>query len=161
MQGGAATLAERARQLRTQPDLLLATDMLNLPAFLGLTRDLFAHLPVALYCHENQLTYPFPPGEKRDLTYGMINWLSMLAADRVLFNSAFHLEDWFDELPRLLKHFPDCTHLHRVPGVRAYRYSVPGNGYCGSSAGVSRTGPGSPRAPGKYSASGSSQAVRK
>jgi glycosyltransferase involved in cell wall biosynthesis len=125
MQGGAATLAEQARQLDAQPDLLLATDMLNLPAFLGLTRDLFSHLPVALYCHENQLTYPFAPGEKRDLTYGMINWLSMLAADRVLFNSAFHMEDWFDELPRLLKHFPDCTHVHRIPGVRAKSSVLP------------------------------------
>ena len=119
MQGGAVTLAERARQLETRPDLLLVTDMLNLPAFLGLTRDLYPHLPVALYCHENQLTYPLQPGEKRDLTYGTINWLSMLAADCVLFNSAYHLGDWFDELPRLLKHFPDHTHLHCVPKVRA------------------------------------------
>jgi glycosyltransferase involved in cell wall biosynthesis len=125
MQGGAATLAERARELGLRPDLLLATDMLNLPAFLGLTRDLFADLPVALYFHENQLTYPLPPGEKRDLTYGMINWLSMLAANRVLFNSTFHLESWFDELPRLLKHFPDYTHLHRVPGVRARSQVLP------------------------------------
>jgi len=76
-------------------------------------------VPVALYCHENQFTYPCPPGEKRDLTYGMINWLSMLAADRVFFNSVFHLEDWFEELPRLLKHFPDYTHVHRIAEVRA------------------------------------------
>jgi glycosyltransferase involved in cell wall biosynthesis len=118
MQGGALTLAEQARALETRPDLILASDMLNLPAFLGLTRDFFHTVPVALYCHENQLTYPFPPGEKRDLTYGMINWLSMLAADRVFFNSAYHLEDWFDELPRLLKHFPDHTHVHRIAEVR-------------------------------------------
>jgi glycosyltransferase involved in cell wall biosynthesis len=125
MQGGAATLAERARELGARPDLLLVTDMLNLPAFLGLTRDLFADLPVVLYCHENQLTYPLPPGEKRDLTYGMINWLSMLAANCVLFNSAFHLHSWFEELPRLLKHFPDYTHVHCVPDVRARSQVLP------------------------------------
>jgi glycosyltransferase involved in cell wall biosynthesis len=118
MQGGAVTLAEQARALAGRPDLVLATDMVNLPAFLGLARDLFAGVPVALYCHENQLTYPFPPGEKRDLTYGVINWLSMLAADRVYFNSRYHLEEWFDELPRLLKHFPNHTHVHRIAGVR-------------------------------------------
>ena len=118
MQGGALTLAERARNLSLRPDVILASDMLNLPAFLGLTRDFLASVPIALYCHENQLTYPFPPGEKRDLTYGMINWLSMLAADKVLFNSHFHLEDWFEELPRLLKHFPDHTHVHRIAEVR-------------------------------------------
>jgi len=125
MQGGAATLAEEARQLGTQPDLLLVTDMLNLPAFLGLARRWLADVPVALYCHENQLTYPLPPGEKRDLTYGMINWLSMLAADRVFFNSAHHMEDWFEELPRLLKHFPDYTHVHRIEGVRARSVVLP------------------------------------
>jgi glycosyltransferase involved in cell wall biosynthesis len=125
MQGGAATLAERARDLDTHPDLLLVTDMLNLPAFLGLTRRLLGNVPVALYCHENQLTYPLRPGERRDLTYAMINWLSMLAADRVLFNSAYHMEAWFEELPRLLKHFPDYTHLHRVSQVRARAEALP------------------------------------
>jgi glycosyltransferase involved in cell wall biosynthesis len=99
--------------------------MLNLPAFLGLTRDTLANVPVLLYCHENQLTYPLQPGEKRDLTYGVINWLSMLAADRVAFNSSYHLEAWFDELPRLLKHFPEYTHLHRVPEVRATSSVLP------------------------------------
>ena len=125
MQGGAVTLAEEVLQMNTRPDLLLVTDMLNLPAFLGLTRRLLADVPVALYCHENQLTYPIPPGEKRDLTYGMINWLSMLAADQVFFNSAYHLEDWFDELPRLLKHFPDYTHVHRIEEVRARSVVLP------------------------------------
>jgi glycosyltransferase involved in cell wall biosynthesis len=118
MQGGAVTLAERARALDRRPDLILASDMVNLPVFLALTRDFLAGVPTALYCHENQLTYPLPPGEKRDLTYGMINWLSMLAADRVFFNSRFHLEDWFAALPNMLKHFPDYPHLHRLAEVR-------------------------------------------
>jgi len=119
MQGGALTLAERARALRSRPDVILASDMLNLPAFLGLTRDFLGDVPVALYCHENQLTYPFPPDDRRDLTYGMINWLSMLAANRVFFNTQYHMDDWFDELPNLLKHFPDYAHVHRIAEVRA------------------------------------------
>ena len=125
MQGGALTLAEQTRALTFRPDLILASDMLNLPAFLGLTRGFLAGVPAALYCHENQLTYPFPPGEKRDLTYGMINWLSMLAADRVFFNSRYHLEEWFEELPRLLKHFPDYAHVHRIAEVRAKAEVLP------------------------------------
>jgi Domain of unknown function (DUF3524). len=41
------------------PDAVLATDMLNLPTWLGLMRrQLPATTPVALYMHENQLTYP-------------------------------------------------------------------------------------------------------
>jgi len=118
MHGGALSLAEQVRASASRPDLVLVSDMVNLPAFLGLGRDVLGDVPVVMYCHENQLTYPCPPGEKRDLTYGVINWLSMVAADRVLFNSQFHLEDWFDELPRLLKHFPDCSHLGAVENVR-------------------------------------------
>ncbi len=125
MQGGAATLAEMTGKLEGTPDLLLVTDMLNLPAFLGLTRRRLGGVPVLLYCHENQLTYPFPPGEKRDLTYGMINWLSMLAADRILFNSHYHLEDWFGALPSCLKHFPDYTHTHRIREIRSRSEVLP------------------------------------
>ncbi len=128
MQGGAVTLAERARKqyvASDAPDLLLTTDMLNLPAFLGLSRDWLSDTPVALYCHENQLTYPMAPGQKRDLTYAMINWLSMLTADRVFFNSAYHQADWFEALPRLLKHFPDFTHVHRIAAVEAKASVLP------------------------------------
>jgi glycosyltransferase involved in cell wall biosynthesis len=125
MQGGALTLAEQTRASLERPDALLASDMLNLPAFLGLTRSFLADLPAALYCHENQLTYPTPPGEKRDLTYAMINWLSMLTAERIFFNSQYHLKAWFDELPRLLSHFPDYTHLHRIAEVRARAQVLP------------------------------------
>jgi glycosyltransferase involved in cell wall biosynthesis len=121
MQGGALELAEQARALLAggeRPDLLLATSMVNLPAFLGLRRRELGDVPAVLYMHENQLTYPPPPGSRRDLTYGMIQHLSTLAADRVFFNSRYHLESWFNELPRLLKHFPDYTHLETAEAAR-------------------------------------------
>lgn len=124
MQGSALTLAYRVGDL-PPPDLVLATDMLNLPVFLGLARQRLADVPVAMYCHENQLTYPIRPGERRDLTYAMINWLSMVAADRIFFNSSYHRDDWFEALPRLLKHFPDHVHLDWMPGVRARSEVMP------------------------------------
>ena len=129
MQGGAIELAaQAARLLETgnMPDAILATDMLNLPAWLGLLRGkLPAHVPVALYMHENQLTYPWRPGEGRDLTYAMINWLSQLAAAAVIFNSHYHHDAWFDELPNLLKHYPDYNHVRLVDAVQAHSYVLP------------------------------------
>jgi glycosyltransferase involved in cell wall biosynthesis len=80
---------------------------------------------VALYFHENQLTYPLQPGEKRDLHYGFINFVSALRADAIFFNSAYHLEALFDELPRLLKHFPDYTELWTVDALRAKSQVLP------------------------------------
>ena len=118
MHGGGVTLARHYREQAVAADLLLATDMLDLTTFLALTRDLTHATPVALYMHENQLTYPMRPGEARDLHYGFINYATMLCADAILFNSAYHLSSWFEELPRLLKHFPDYNELNTIPLLR-------------------------------------------
>jgi glycosyltransferase involved in cell wall biosynthesis len=118
MHGGAVTLARMYREREIEADLILASDMLDLSTFLALTRDLTHHTPAALYMHENQLTYPLRPGEKRDLHYGFINYASMLCARRVFFNSQYHLESWFYELPRLLKHFPDYNEIPTVSMLR-------------------------------------------
>jgi glycosyltransferase involved in cell wall biosynthesis len=129
MQGGAMDLASLAMgQLASTgaPDVIVATDMVNLPAWLGLMRRTpAAQTPLLLYMHENQLTYPWRSGEKPDLTYGMVNWLSQLCADAVVFNSRFHLDGWFSEVPRLLKHFPDANHLHRIADVKAKSAVLP------------------------------------
>lgn len=118
MHGGAVTLARNWLADPWQPDLILATDMLDLTTFLALTRRRLANVPTAVYFHENQLTYPPVPGTKRDLHYGFINYATMLAADRVYFNSAFHRTAFFDELPRLLKHFPDFTELETIDQLK-------------------------------------------
>jgi glycosyltransferase involved in cell wall biosynthesis len=121
MHGGAVTMARKALQARAEgfePDVVFATGMVNLPAFLALARESFAGVPVVLYLHENQLTYPLPPSTPRDHTYGYINYLSCLAADRVVFNSRFHFDEFMEALPVLLRAFPDYTHLDTVQQIR-------------------------------------------
>lgn len=121
MEGGSVTLARKAREAvekHGMPDLLFATDMVNLPAFHSLTRDLFSDVPVAVYFHENQLTYPLPPDRSRDRAYSITNYLTALGADHVLFNSAFHMEEFLEALPLLLRDFPDFTNLHTVRAIR-------------------------------------------
>ncbi len=125
MQGGAVTLARMAGTLSGQPDLLLASDMLNVPVFLALCGEEVAQKPLALYFHENQLTYPLPPGEKRDLHFGFVNLVSALRAEALYFNSCYHLAAFFDELPRLLKHFPDYNELWSVEVLRAKAQVLP------------------------------------
>ena len=129
MQGGPIELAAQARQLlaaEPPPAAILATDMLNLPVWLGLLRgELPADIPIFLYMHENQLTYPSRPDEKPDLTYAMTNWLSQLAAQRVIFNSDYHRQSWFAALPNLLKHFPDYNHLEEIEAVQKRSVVLP------------------------------------
>ena len=120
MHGGAVTLARffSARGSQPAPDLILATDMLDLTTFLALTRAQTANAAAVYYFHENQLTYPPPPGEKRALQYGFNNKAAALAADAAYINSRFHLEAFFGELPRLLKHFPDYNELETIDALR-------------------------------------------
>ncbi len=121
MHGGAVTMARKALQALGEgfrPDVIFATDMVNLPAFLALTRPQLSDVPVVLYFHENQLTYPLPEGTERDYTYAYVNYLSCLAADRVVFNSQFHYDEFMQALPVLLRAFPDYTHLHTVQEIR-------------------------------------------
>jgi glycosyltransferase involved in cell wall biosynthesis len=117
MLGGAVTLAEAFLKLGEAPDLIVASDMLDLTTFLALTRPNDAR--TAVYFHENQLTYPAGPRQKLQEHYAFINYTSALAADTVFFNSAYHRDAFFDELPRLLKHFPDHTNLHTIERLRA------------------------------------------
>ncbi len=117
MSGGSVTLAEKTENIKEQIDLVMASSMTNLPAFIALTNPRFAHVPIVLYMHENQLTQPVPGTEERDLTYCYINYLSVLAADFVLFNSDFHKRDFLDALPGFLAKFPDYQQSESIAKI--------------------------------------------
>jgi glycosyltransferase involved in cell wall biosynthesis len=135
MHGGAVTLARRFMAQAARPDLILATSMLDLATFLALTRSRTSRTPAVLYMHENQLTYPLPEDPtigamrrqqgERDQHYAFINFTSMLAAERVLFNSRYHLESWFGALPAFLKHFPEHNELESAQRLRAKSEVLP------------------------------------
>lgn len=123
MHGGAVTLARRFLAGAFTPSLILATDMLDLTTFLSLTRHRTASIPTAVYFHENQLTYPWGPLDRdiakgRDQHYGFINYASALAADRVFFNSRFHMEAFLAALASFLKGFPEHNEPRSVDAIR-------------------------------------------
>ncbi|MFV1963302.1 MAG: DUF3524 domain-containing protein, partial [Acidimicrobiia bacterium] len=92
MFGGTLTLARRAIELVSQhgpPNVVLASDMLDLPSFLGHAGAVLGNPKTVLYMHENQLTYPISPTSRDDLAYAYLNWSSMVRADEVWFNSQF------------------------------------------------------------------------
>lgn len=119
MRGGAVTLARLARATAGRPDLIVASDMLDLATFRGLTADLLADVPAAVYFHENQLTYPLPPGRQRDLSFAWVNYTTALCADAVIFNSAFHRAEFLAALPGLLGRYHDYRELETVDTIAA------------------------------------------
>jgi glycosyltransferase involved in cell wall biosynthesis len=130
MHGAAETFARLYVEGNCAPDLLLATDMLDLAGFLALTRKHTALLPVAIYFHENQLAYPWSPDDpdphlQRDVHYAYINYRSALVADRVFWNSAYNMESFCTGLDKMLRAFPDHQGLHNVDAIRAKSQVLP------------------------------------
>jgi glycosyltransferase involved in cell wall biosynthesis len=125
MQGGAVTLARMYHERGITPDVILASDMADLSTFRALTRHTTAHVPTALYFHENQLTYPQNQRQGHGWRYGFINYVSALAADAVYFNSPFHHDAFFAALPNMLKHFYDYNELDSIAALQAKASVLP------------------------------------
>ena len=124
MHGGAISLAQLVIPGMPLPDLILATDMIDLNLFLSLTRSWSHNIPVAIYFHENQLNYPWSATDadvrlKRDNHYAFINYTSALAANDVFFNSAYHQQAFINELPKFLKAFPDHQNINTIQNIAA------------------------------------------
>lgn len=120
MHGAHVTLAPQiaaAVDARGPFDAVMASSMTDVAGLLGIARAALASARVVLFMHENQLTFPRPEHDRDDLTYAMTNWTSMLASDLVVFNSAYHRDDWFAAVRGFLARFPDHRHTSLVDAV--------------------------------------------
>nr|WP_319493742.1 DUF3524 domain-containing protein [uncultured Desulfobacter sp.] len=104
MRGSALAFVRQIENINDY-DLVFASDMVDITDFKALAGPQCP--PVALYFHENQLSYPLEPGEQRDFHLGFTNIMSALAADAVFFNSQFHQADFFSAAKRLIRKMPD------------------------------------------------------
>lgn len=120
MRGAAVTIAPRLvadAEQRGSPDLLVVSDMVDLGDLLARTRLTHGRVPVVLYLHENQLTYPRRPGEPLDTGLAWITWRNLTFADEIWCNSAFHRDELLGALPELLHGVPDHDHTDLLSGV--------------------------------------------
>ncbi len=74
--------------------------------------------PAMVYFHENQLTYPLSEGQTHDVAAAWTNVTTALAADRVVFNSCFHRDAFFEALPGLIRLMPDYRPGWVVDAIR-------------------------------------------
>ncbi len=120
MHGGALTLSKMFNEylkLNKKPDLIIVTDMLNLPVFTSFAN--VKNIPIISFFHENQITYPWSTQDRdkeknRDHHYGFINYTTALRSDLVMFNSHYHKNIFIKELKKFLKKFPDNNDLFNV-----------------------------------------------
>ena len=96
-------------------DCLFVTSMTDVSQLKALERRC---PPVILYMHENQLTYPRPKGVKRDMHAEMLQVSSCLSADRILFNSEYHRNAFFEALPAHLRSYPEYRPDWIIPRLK-------------------------------------------
>ena len=82
-------------------DGIIVTDLFNLADFKALVGSPCP--PILAYFHENQMTYPQPPGDKGVFQLGIINITTALVADMVIFNSKMHRDAFLNAVPEFLK----------------------------------------------------------
>jgi glycosyltransferase involved in cell wall biosynthesis len=91
-----------------QPDVIVATSMVDLSTLRGLHPRISA-VPAIYYFHENQFAYPRSARQVESVDPQMVQLYGALAADRLLFNSAFNRDSFLDGLDCLLAEMPDAV----------------------------------------------------
>ena len=129
MHGGAITLAKMYNRLEKNFNLIICSDMLNLPVFKSLCTEIHS-IKTIMYFHENQLSYPWSPLDKdlvlkRDLHYHYINYTSSLVSDHNYFNSEYHLGSYTKGLKKYLKKMPDLRNQDTINEIYNKSSSLP------------------------------------
>lgn len=94
-----ATLSQRF-------DVVLATSMVDMATLVGL----FPHLGQArkiVYFHENQFAYPESSEQVPQVEAKMVNLYAALAADTLVFNTAYNRDSFFTGVRQFLKKMPE------------------------------------------------------
>lgn len=107
MRAAGLVLGERAAALaappKRRPRVVVATGLLDLAHF---RQRWGGDARVLLYMHENQLSYPRPPGEPLERGFAVAHLASLFAADGLAFNSRSQLRSFADDLDAFLDEMP-------------------------------------------------------
>ena len=107
VRGNSLSWAFGERHTLEQPyDVVIATSMTDLSALRGMVPRLAA-IPALVYCHENQFAYPQSPERVPCNEPKVTGLYAMLAAERVLFNSAHNRDTLLAGAAELLAQMPD------------------------------------------------------
>ncbi len=117
IRGNALSWAAEQQDILQQPfDLIVATSMVDLATLKGLVANLAA-VPALLYFHENQFAYPESGHARGSVEAQMTSIYSAMAADRLLFNSAYNRQTFLQGAKALLKKLPDHAPLSVIEAL--------------------------------------------
>lgn len=108
----------------TQPDLILATSMVDLATLKGL-HPRIATVPCIYYFHENQFAYPTREQQHSSVDPQMVQLYGALSANCLLFNSQYNLDSFLSGVTDLLQKLPDAVPEGVVSALRSKSAVLP------------------------------------
>ncbi len=126
MRHSALSAAHEIAAMPEPPGVIVATDMCNASELRGHLPARLRSVPLVVYFHEHQLTYPVRGEEQeRDDHFALTNLASALAADAVWCNSRYLLGSMVDGLRELLRRMPSPRLIERLPEIEAKARVLP------------------------------------
>ena len=111
MRLAAPYFAEQLNTLDTgkQYDRILCSSFVDVAAFRSLVGERFQQVPLYTYFHENQFAYPVQKEDERDFHFGLTNLTTILASDKVAFNTRYNQDTLIEGARKLLRICPDMN----------------------------------------------------
>ena len=109
MRLAAPYFAEQLNTLDTgkKYDRILCSSFVDVAAFRSLVCERFQKVPLYTYFHENQFAYPVQKEDERDFHFGLTNLTTILASDKVAFNTCYNQDTLIEGARKLLRICPD------------------------------------------------------
>jgi glycosyltransferase involved in cell wall biosynthesis len=115
MRFAAPWVAAQLGARRPDVEAVLCSTFVDVATLRGLAPAWFNSLPILTYFHENQFAYPVRNDDERDFHFGLTNYTTALASDRLGFNSRYNLDTFLAGCQLMEKKAPDV----RLAGAAA------------------------------------------
>jgi len=99
-------------------DAILTSTFIDVAVLRSLLESCGIRLPLAVYFHENQFSYPGQVLDPGRFQFSSINFTSALCADRLAFNSKYNLESFLASIRGYLKKATDMELRHLESRIR-------------------------------------------
>ena len=109
--------ASAIRQLDQPFEVLFCSDLINLAELKAFAGSALDNIPIVLYFHENQFSYPVQPPNQIDRHLAFNNLSSAAAADEIWWNSSFNQREFLDSVKDYIQRFRDYDFSTYVKAV--------------------------------------------
>lgn len=91
----------------TKIDAVFCSSFVDVATLRSLLPAPVSQLPFYTYFHENQFAYPVRKEDERDFHFGLTNLTTVLASDKVAFNTGYNRQTFLTGVEQILKMCPD------------------------------------------------------